>query len=193
MAQELADMTPGEILAEASVAEFIKLLGLGIAEAQTALDENSVNQIAHFIQPRDALDGKSLLDIGLSPAFYHYQHADISTSLQVQIKVEKALTVDLGLGGDYSDTDTEDDADRQHGQAVHDLAGRERLHRGRDAGLARRVVVGRGVVLVVGVVGHGRGFSVPPLCPVGVSEPLVHGTGASLPAGYAVATDSRAS
>ena len=100
-------LTPGQVLADASVAEFIKSLGLGIAEAQKALDENSVQQIAEFIEPREGLGGKTLLDLGLSPAFYHYQHADITCSLQLSLKVQKNLGLGLNLNGSYNDNSTE--------------------------------------------------------------------------------------
>lgn len=99
-------LTPGQVLADASVAEFIKTLGLSIAEAQQALDENSVDQIGEFLIPRESLGGKTLLDLGLSPAFYHYQHADISCSLQLSLRVEKDLSVGLNLNGSYSDNQT---------------------------------------------------------------------------------------
>ncbi|WP_028671781.1 OmpA family protein [Saccharospirillum impatiens] len=99
-------LTPGQVLADASVAEFIKTLGLSIAEAQQALDENSVEQIGEFITPREGLGGRTLLDLGLSPAFYHYQHADISCSLQLSLRVEKDLSVGLNLNGSFNDTET---------------------------------------------------------------------------------------
>jgi outer membrane protein OmpA-like peptidoglycan-associated protein len=107
-------LKPGEILADASVAEFIKTLGLSIAEAQQALDENSVNQIAEFIEPREGLGGKTLLDLGLSPAFYHYQHADITCSMQLSLKVEKDLSLGLNIGGSYSNTETENNNSSQN-------------------------------------------------------------------------------
>lgn len=106
---DIENMTPGEVLAEASVADFIKALGLSIAEAQRALDENSVDQIGEFIRPREGLDGRSLLDLGLSPAFYHYQHADISCSMQLSLRVEKDLSVGVNLTGSFSDTSTSDE------------------------------------------------------------------------------------
>lgn len=99
-------LTPGQVLADASVAEFISQLGLGIARAQRALDENSVEQIAEFIVPRPGLGGKTLLDLGLSPAFYHYQHADISCSMQLSLRVEKDLSLGLNLSGSLNDTTT---------------------------------------------------------------------------------------
>ncbi len=106
-------LKPGEILADASVAEFIKTLGLGIAEAQKALDENSVNHIAEFIEPREGLGGKTLLDLGLSPAFYHYQHADITCSMQLSLRVEKDLSLGLNINGSYSNNETENNNSNQ--------------------------------------------------------------------------------
>jgi outer membrane protein OmpA-like peptidoglycan-associated protein len=100
-------LSPGQVLADASVAEFIKSLGMGIADAQKALDENSVNQIAEFITPIDGLDGKTLLELGLMPAFYHYQHADLSCSLNITLKVEKDFSLKLNLNASTSNTTTE--------------------------------------------------------------------------------------
>jgi flagellar motor protein MotB len=102
-------VTPGTVLADASVAEFISELGLGIAKAQRALDDNSVDQLAEYIAPIDSLGGRSLLDLGMSPAFYHYQHADISLSMQVSLKVEKNVGVKLNLSGSHSTTSTSND------------------------------------------------------------------------------------
>ncbi|WP_203567269.1 OmpA family protein [Aestuariimicrobium ganziense] len=99
---DLEEMTPGQVLADASVADFIGALGLSIAEAQRALDENSVAQIPHFTQPIPAMGNKTLLDLGLSPAFYHYQHADLSCSLQLSMRVQRSTGFDLGLNGSYS-------------------------------------------------------------------------------------------
>lgn len=110
---DIEDMTPGQVLAEASVADFIKALGLSIAEAQKALDENSVNQMGEFITPRDALGGKSLLDIGLMPAFYHYQHADITCSMQLSLRVEKNIGVGVNIGGSFEDTTTSESTDER--------------------------------------------------------------------------------
>lgn len=98
---DLQSMTPGQILADASVADFISTLGLGIAAAQSALDANSVNQLPEFVKPLESLGGKSLLDLGLSPAFYHYQHADLTCSLQLTLKVGENLSVGVGLNGSY--------------------------------------------------------------------------------------------
>ncbi len=93
----IVEMTPGQILADASVAEFIKSMGLSIAEAQKALDLNSIAQVGEYVEPRPGLDGKSLLQLGLSPPFYHYQHADLMVSMQLTMKVGRASA--FGIGG----------------------------------------------------------------------------------------------
>lgn len=90
-------MTPGQILADASVAEFIKAMGLSIADAQKALDLNSLAQVGEYVEPRPGLGGKSLLQLGLSPPFYHYQHADLMVSMQLTMKVGEASA--FGIGG----------------------------------------------------------------------------------------------
>ncbi len=106
-------MTPGEVLADASVADFISELGLGIAAAQTALDDNSLRQIDAFTTPREDLGGRSLLDLGLTPAFYHYQHADISCSMQIRMEVGRDRPSSASSAGRASATDTAD-ADSRH-------------------------------------------------------------------------------
>lgn len=90
-------MTPGQILADASVAEFIKAMGLSIAEAQKALDLNSLAQVGAYVEKRPGLGDKSLLQLGLSPPFYHYQHADLTVSMQLTMKVGEASA--FGIGG----------------------------------------------------------------------------------------------
>lgn len=104
-------LKPGEILADASVAEFISRLGLGIAEAQRALDENTIDQLAEFTRARDDLGGKTLLDLGLMPAFYHYQFADLSCSLQLSLKVQKSFGVDFKTSIDVKTGSTDASTD----------------------------------------------------------------------------------
>ncbi|MES2442990.1 MAG: OmpA family protein [Pseudomonadota bacterium] len=103
---DVTEMTPGQVLADAEIAEFIKSMGLGIAEAQRALDENTVNQIPFFVAPQPGLGGKSLLELGLSPAFYHYQHADITVSLQMSLRIQKDFGFNLGVNFGLNDAST---------------------------------------------------------------------------------------
>lgn len=119
-------LRPGEILADASVAEFIKTLGLGIAEAQKALDKNSVDQIGEFAAKKPEYGNRSLLEMGLSPAFYHYQHADITCSMQLSLRVEKDLSLGLNLSGSYEDTSSNSEKSTETTtETVTKTAGRE--------------------------------------------------------------------
>ncbi|MEH6354918.1 MAG: OmpA family protein [Marinobacter sp.] len=104
---DIKDMTPGEILADASVATFISELGKGIAKAQVDLDENSIRQIEAFTKRRDDLGGRSLLDMGLSPAFYHYQYADISCSMQLRMEVGSSDEFGFSARAEYSSDGSE--------------------------------------------------------------------------------------
>lgn len=90
-------LRPGQILADTAVSDFIKAMGVAIAEAQLQLDINSLAQIEEYAAPRQGLDGKSLLQLGLSPPFYHYQHADLSVSMQIVMKIGEQTT--KGIGG----------------------------------------------------------------------------------------------
>ncbi|HCL40839.1 MAG TPA: hypothetical protein DHW73_05620, partial [Pseudomonas sp.] len=102
-------LRPGQVLADASVADFISSLGLGIARAQQALDTNSIEQLDAFIQPIPGLGGKTLIEMGFSPAFYHYQHAEISCSMNLHLRVEESTGVDFGINGAYNNAETSND------------------------------------------------------------------------------------
>ena len=93
----IESMTPGQVLTDASVSEFIKAMGLSIADAQKALDINTLALVGEYAEARPGLGGKSLMQLGLSPPFYHYQHADLTVSMQIMMKVGKASA--FGIGG----------------------------------------------------------------------------------------------
>lgn len=102
---DLEEMTPGQLLADTNVATFIESLGLGIARAQRALDENSLNTAIELATVRPEFSNRSLLDLGFSPTFYHYQHADIEVSLQMTLRVERSFSLNIGLTGSVGHTD----------------------------------------------------------------------------------------
>lgn len=109
-------LTPGQVLADASVAEFIKELGLGIAEAQAALDRNSIEQIAILSQTTPSFSGKSLIELGLTPPFYHYQYADLEVSMSLTLKVQKDFGVNLGFNIGSSESEAESASSGSTGQ-----------------------------------------------------------------------------
>lgn len=109
-------MTPGQILADTSVADFIKEMGLGIAEAQQALDKNSIEQIAVLSQTTPTFSGKSLIELGLTPPFYHYQYADLEVSLSLSLKVQTEVGVDVGLNINSSNNQQQSSGSGSTGQ-----------------------------------------------------------------------------
>lgn len=109
-------MTPGQILADTSVADFIKEMGLGIAEAQQALDRNSIEQIAVLSQTTPTFSGKSLIELGLTPPFYHYQYADLEVSLSLSLKVQTEIGVDVGVNVGSSNSQNQQSTSGSTGQ-----------------------------------------------------------------------------
>lgn len=89
-------LRPGQILADSAVTDYIKAMGIAIAEAQMQLDINSLRQVGEYAEPRPGLGGKSLLQLGLSPPFYHYQHADLSVSMQIVMKIAEQSAFGIG-------------------------------------------------------------------------------------------------
>jgi outer membrane protein OmpA-like peptidoglycan-associated protein len=94
---DLRNKTPGEILTDSSVAEFIKQMGMSIAEAQVALDKNSMSLVPQYAEPRTGLGGKSLIQLGFQPPFYQYLHADLTVSMQLLLKVGESSGENFNL------------------------------------------------------------------------------------------------
>ena len=99
---DLEEMTPGQILADTNVATFIESLALGIARAQRELDRNSLETAVAIASERPEFSNRSLLELGFSPTFYHFQYADVEVSLQITMRVERQTSVRVGLSADFS-------------------------------------------------------------------------------------------
>lgn len=84
-----------KILQNVDVTSMVTGLALGIANAQEQLDNNSVKQITTLAQTQ--VGGKSLLELGFRPAFYAFDHADISVSLSLKMAVSEELEIDFEL------------------------------------------------------------------------------------------------
>ncbi len=93
--RDIADYTPGELLADLKIATFIKEMALGIAEAQKALDENSVQQALELATTPIPGLNKTLIELGLSPPFYHFQYADLEVNLSMSFRVQKEFGLDV--------------------------------------------------------------------------------------------------
>src|SRR5262245_32832702 len=97
MTTDLEQMTPGQILADTKLATLIENMGLGIARAQRALDQNSLETAIALATERPEFSDRSLLELGFNPTFYHYQHADLEVSLQITMRVERSTSVRVGI------------------------------------------------------------------------------------------------
>lgn len=115
--RKLADYTPGELLADLKVAEFIKELALGIAEAQKALDENSIAQALELATTPIPGLNKTLIELGLSPPFYHFQYADLEVNMSLTMRVQEELGVDLGVTYSSSSSSGMESTDENVGTA----------------------------------------------------------------------------
>jgi hypothetical protein len=104
MAEQLDHLKPGDVLVQAELATYIGAMGLGIAEAQRAMDDNTVDQLAAFVLPQPGLGGQSLIQIGLMPAFYHFRSATLSCSVSMSLQVRQDIGADASLGGGGSNT-----------------------------------------------------------------------------------------
>ena len=97
--EQLDHMKPGDVLAQAELATYIGAMGIGIAEAQRAMDKNTIDQLGAFVEPQPGLGGQSLIQIGLMPAFYFFRSATLSCSVSMSLQVHQDFGADGHLGG----------------------------------------------------------------------------------------------
>ncbi|MDC1162418.1 OmpA family protein [Tenacibaculum sp.] len=93
-----------KILQNVDVSSIVTGLALGIASAQERLDNNSVSQLIRLADTK--VSGKSLLEFGFQPAFYAFDYADISASIQLKMAVKEEVEVDFSLSVDYKNNTT---------------------------------------------------------------------------------------
>ncbi len=98
---KVLNMSPGDALMDAPIADMIQKLGLSIAEAQLRLDQVGV-QVATLLSDakvdfkNDAGETttKSLLELGFIPSFYQFTETEIEVKLTIQLKVEEGIDVE---------------------------------------------------------------------------------------------------
>lgn len=95
-----------KILQNVDVGSIVTGLALGIADAQERLDNNSVSQLIRLSETKVA--GKSLLEFGFQPAFYAFEYADVSASIQLKMAIKEEVEVDFSLAVDYQNNTTFD-------------------------------------------------------------------------------------
>lgn len=90
-------MSPGQVLADASVVDFVATMGTSIARAQRALDENSLAVAMEMSRTTPDFSDKSLLELGLVPPFYHVVEAELEVKMTLTMRVENEIGLDLGF------------------------------------------------------------------------------------------------
>ena len=108
----------GQELLDVPLPDMVTKLALGVAEAQKALDENSVEtavalaeteiEVVPAITQTIAADGSvsfvqadpiemSLLQVGLNPTFYQFQEASIEVTMDIKTTTSSETSVKVGL------------------------------------------------------------------------------------------------
>jgi hypothetical protein len=89
-------------LAGLPLAQLIAALGVGIADAQTRLDDNSISSAQRLadkmidvpLPGTDEMVSRSLISLGFTPTFYHFREATIELHIELTVQFEEELDVD---------------------------------------------------------------------------------------------------
>jgi len=106
--EELAELGPGKQLAALPIDKMIAMLGAGVAKAQAALDENSINTAIKLGEtfldlPNQQMNGemmtKSLLSLGFMPTFYQFTEATLELRVEMKWQVETTTNLKFDASG----------------------------------------------------------------------------------------------
>lgn len=88
-------------LISAPLPMIIEKLGISIAEAQKALDENSVAMAQQMAETEITIGDNpyNLLSLGFVPSFYSFTEATVETKMSFSMKESKEFGVDAGIYG----------------------------------------------------------------------------------------------
>lgn len=90
---------------DAPLPELVQRLGLAVAEAQHALDLNSLDIAKRMAEPNVNLgDGqvRSLLSLGFTPTFYAFSEATLEAKLTFTIRESTEFSVGASVSGGYA-------------------------------------------------------------------------------------------
>lgn len=114
----MANMSVGQELLDVPLPDMVAKLALGIADAQRALDTNSIEtakaladetiEVVPAVTETIAPDGAvtfeaadavemSLLQVGLNPTFYQFQEASIEVTMDIKTTTSVETQVSVGL------------------------------------------------------------------------------------------------
>lgn len=94
------ETTVTRTLLEAPLPELIQRLGLAVAQAQTALDQNSIAVATSLAETRVTIGEEefSLLELGFTPTFYAFTEATVEAKVTFSVQMSEEFTV----GGELS-------------------------------------------------------------------------------------------
>ncbi len=117
----LRSFNVGERLLEAPVPELIESLGKAIASAQYEMDATAVeigeklgNTTVSLRDENGKEVERSLLELGFTPSFYHFQEATIEVKMTINLEVEAGARITRGGG----EEDAEEDDDEEESKSV---------------------------------------------------------------------------
>ena len=86
-------------LLAAPLPQIVERLGISIAQAQAALDANSVNIAKEMVETKVEIGGKeySLLALGFVPTFYAFTEATVEAKLSFTMSESTELGVKVGV------------------------------------------------------------------------------------------------
>jgi hypothetical protein len=112
---EMSGLEAGATMAALPLDSMISMLGVGIAKAQEALDQNSIAtavalssatmDVPVLIDPNDpsagtAIQSRSLLSLGFLPTFYQFTEATLELRIEMKIQVEENLGAKGSMSAD---------------------------------------------------------------------------------------------
>ena len=107
---KVAQMTPGQALMDVPIPKLIENTAKAIAAAQYELDASAVRAATLLSETKVAFrseDGsvvdRSLLELGFTPSFYHFQETEMEFHVTISTKVESGI--DLGITGNVGTAD----------------------------------------------------------------------------------------
>lgn len=102
---KVASMTPGQALMDVPIPKLIEYTAKSIAAAQFELDASAVRAATMLSETKidfNDADGnstqKSLLELGFTPSFYHFEETEMEFKVSISVKVESGI--DFGIEGE---------------------------------------------------------------------------------------------
>lgn len=104
--RQLQELGPGKQLAAMPIDKMIGNLGVGIAKAQAALDENAIQTAVtlgdtwlNLPDPKNPgkTMSRSLLSLGFMPTFYQFTEATLELKLEMKWSVEETQNLDVDV------------------------------------------------------------------------------------------------